>query len=93
MMDHWQEQIDLYEPLTNDALPFKERRDTIVARIKASRWFANDDGDLAIQLEDLANAEDKDDFDEAWESIYDLADSDRVWLNAFAPRSKETTPP
>jgi hypothetical protein len=87
-MARWHEQIDLHEPLNNDALPFTERRDTIVARIKASRWFANDDGDLGILLEDLANAEDEDDFDEAWESIYDLADSDRVWLNAFAPRDE-----
>jgi hypothetical protein len=93
MMARWQEQIDLHEPLNNDALPFKERRDTIVARVKASRWFARDDGDLAILLEDLAGAADEDDFDEVWNGIYDLADSDRVWLNAFAPRSKETTPP
>lgn len=92
-MARWQEQIDLYEPLSNDALPFTERRDTIVARIRTSRWFARDDGDLAILLEDLAGAADEDDFDEAWNGIYDLADSDRVWLNAFAPRSKETTPP
>lgn len=92
-MARWQEQIDLYEPLSNDALPFTERRDTIVARSRASRRFANDDGDLAILLEDLAGAADEDDFDEAWNGIYDLADSDRVWLNAFAPRSKETTPP
>jgi hypothetical protein len=92
-MARWQEQIDLYEPLNNDALPFTERRDTIVARIRASCWFANDDGDLAILLEDLASTTDEDGFNEVWESIYDLADSDRVWLNAFPPHSKETTPP
>jgi hypothetical protein len=92
-MVRWKEQIDLHKPLNNDALPFTERRDTIIARIKASRWFANDDGDLAILLEDLAGAEDEDEFNEVWESIYDLADSDRVWLNAFPPHSKETTPP
>jgi hypothetical protein len=91
-MARWQEQIDLHEPLNNDALPFPERRDTIVAHIRASRWFARDDGDLAILIEDLADAADEDDFDEVWNGIYDLADSSRVWLNAFPPTSKETIP-
>jgi hypothetical protein len=92
-MARWHEHIDLHEPLNNDALPFPERRDTIVARIRASRWFARDNGDLAILLEDLAGAADEDGFNEVWSGIYDLADSDRVWLNAFPPHSKETTPP
>jgi hypothetical protein len=91
-MARWHEQIDLHEPLNNDALPFPERRDTIVARIRASRWFANDAGNLAILLEDLASTTDEDGFNEAWNGIYDLADSSRVWLNAFPPTSKETIP-
>lgn len=89
-MVRWKEQIDLHEPLTNDGLSFTERRDTIVARIKASCWFANDDGDLSILLEDIAATENEDDFNDVWDDIYDLADTDRVWLNSFPSAQRGT---
>ena len=68
----------------NDDLTFIEKRDAIVARIKATRWHKDADphefDGLVDIVENLATEESADDFDYWWGELYDLADRDRVWI-------------
>ena len=78
----WAHHISLEDVFHNDDLSFTEKRDAIVARIRASSWYKGYDetGDMSEIVEDLAAATDTDEFDAAWDELYDIADADRVWI-------------
>lgn len=81
----WSNEIDLSGVFHNAEVTFEQRRDAIVARLKASRWYRESDpeigGSVAEIIRDhLAYAEDTDEFDAWWDELYDHADYDRVWL-------------
>lgn len=81
----WDYHINLSDVFHNEAMSFEERRDAIVARLRASRWFtdAEEGGELHQYVEELADTVDGDDFDCPMDAIYDLADTDRVWIATF----------
>jgi len=78
----WAHKVNLADVFHNDGLTFEQRRDTIVSRIRATRWFKDYDeyDDLPQFVEELAGTEDTDEFDGPWDCIYDIADADRVWI-------------
>ena len=57
-------------------LTFLARRDAIVARLRASRW---PEANLTVAelVDELAQAGDEEEFDDAWDALYDEADAAR----------------
>lgn len=81
----WDRKINLSGVFHNDTMTFTERRDAIVRILRASAWMkqrAEQDafGGLAEILDNLAEAEDTEEFDGWWDELYDEADYDRVWI-------------
>ena len=70
----------------NDALTFEQKRDAIVARIRATTRFAGDDqGDELPHVRRGTGPTPRtlSSFDYVWDEIYDIADADRVWMRTF----------
>lgn len=80
----WDHKIDVSLWWRSEA-PFTERRDGIVRAVKRSRWYRQADelSDLYSYVDELADAEDTQHFDQVWDCIYDLADIDRVWIDTL----------
>jgi hypothetical protein len=77
----WKYTVNLRDIWRNEAMPFEQRRDKIVARIRASAWYRNRaEGILFDLVDELADAADIPAFDQVWSAIYDEADADRAWL-------------
>lgn len=80
----WAETISLRDVFHNDDLTFEERRDTIVRRLRASRWIRQRDTDgfdeLGEIVDNLADADTVREFDGWWAELYDHADRDRIWI-------------
>jgi hypothetical protein len=74
----WKRTVNLKGVWRNEAMTFEERRDAIIGRIRESGWQSED---LDNAIDELAEAEDADDFNEVWDLIYDLADEERVWID------------
>jgi hypothetical protein len=81
-MPTWRTTIDLADVFHDEDRSFPQRRDEIVSRIHASGW-AHDNTDVAALLDELADAQTEEEFNDAWDLIYDEADFDRVWLATF----------
>jgi hypothetical protein len=79
----WEHKIRLGDVWQDEELDFEQRRNKIVARIRASAWFKGygEFDDLPQIVEELSGIEDADGFDEVWDSLYDIADYDRVWID------------
>lgn len=80
----WAHTVDLRDVFHSDTLSFTERRNAIVRILRATQWVkdadrAEMDGLFDIVVE-LAAAEDVEEFDGWWDELYDLADTDRVWI-------------
>jgi hypothetical protein len=90
----WHPTLRLGDIFHDDDMPFEAKRDEIVRRIKAQKFWNPDDFELSDTMEGLEEAEDANEFDEAWADFYDWADAHRVWVETFAPAdvSRETTP-
>jgi hypothetical protein len=58
---------------------FEQRRDAWATALKNSTW-TSDDSILKSLIDDLADAENAEEFDFTLDEIYDLADADRVWI-------------
>lgn len=71
-------------PSTLRGLPWQERRDAIARSLRASSWFKGHDEveDLPQFVDELADAESAKHVDQVMREIYDLADADRVWIEA-----------
>lgn len=68
-----------------EELGLEEAARQVAARIRESGWrgitpYPNYFDDLVAYLEKPDNLGD---FNARWDELYDLADSDRVWLNTF----------
>lgn len=81
----WAHKINLADVFHNDGMTFEQKRDAIVARIRATTWFKgySEYDDLPMFIGELAGVEDVEDFDAIWEQVYDVADYDRVWIATF----------
>lgn len=84
----WAGRLNVGDLFHNDDLTFIEKRDAIVARIKATRWYKDADPHqwegLHDVVENLATEESPDDFDYWWDQLYDIADVDRIWIETIA---------
>ena len=78
----WDRKLRLADVFHNDDLTFEQKRDAIVARIRATRWFKGygEYDDLPQFVEELADTQSPREFDGPWSCIYDIADYDRVWI-------------
>lgn len=81
-MTPWLLTIDLKDVFHNEDLPFEQKRDEIVRRIRATGWHG-DHPWLEEIVDNLAESEDENDFDSWWDELYDVADIDRVWIATF----------
>jgi hypothetical protein len=83
----WDRYVRLADVFHNEAMSFEERRDAIVARLRASQWLREehpDEGDELHQfIEELGDARNNDEFRGPWDEIYDIADVERVWISTF----------
>jgi hypothetical protein len=78
----WHLKIDLSQIWQSGLLDFDEKRDRIVEVIKASDWRALTPYPDTFD-EYVANVEKSEhvgEFDAAFDVLYELADSDRVWI-------------
>lgn len=82
-MAHWEYKLRLKDIWHDEDMPFEEKRDEIVRRINASRFWTEDDYHLTCAVDGLESAVDLDDFDDAWNDFYDWADDVRVWVETF----------
>ncbi len=86
-MPHWNEKIQLADVWKNDDLGFTVQRDEIVKRVKASHWYQNRDSagcdERGEAVDNLAEAENFDEFNNWWNELYDYFDADRVWIALF----------
>lgn len=79
----WEYTINLADVFHNDDMTFEQRRDAIVSRIRNSGWPSTGSYTLRQLVDELAEAQDTDEFDGPWDLIYDEADADRVWIQTF----------
>jgi len=81
-MPVWALRVNLADVFRAGDLPYAERRDTIVDRLRASAWLRQlDEPDPVAELvDDLAQARDEEEFDLVFDLLYDYADADRVWI-------------
>lgn len=78
-MKQWKYTLRLGDLFHNDALTFEEKRDRMVARMKAQPWWNKFDDETWLG-HDLATAADVDEWDEYWDLFYDWADTERIWV-------------
>jgi hypothetical protein len=79
-MPRWKHHLRLKDVFYNEDLTFEQRRDEIVRRIRAARWFVEDADYATTLLEQLEFARDEAEFDGWWNEFYDYADAERVWI-------------
>jgi hypothetical protein len=77
-MPTWRHTLKLADIFHDDATPFEQKRDEIVRRIKAAEFYSPDNFKPSDVMEGLEQAEDIDDFDDAWADFYDYADRERI---------------
>lgn len=81
----WKHKVDLSDVWADESLTFEQRRDAIVRRLRAGAWTRYDlEGTLDCLLDELAEAENEDDFNAVWAWVYDWADADkRLWIDLW----------
>jgi hypothetical protein len=79
----WVDQINLADVFHSRALTFKQRRNIVVERIKASDWYRWNGADFRRTIAKLAKTRTPEAFDVVWNAVYDYADVDRVWIATF----------
>ena len=82
-MPTWKYKLQLADVWRNDDLTFIERRDEVVRRIKDSQFWDEDDTELYDIVDELADTDTPDYFDQVWDAFYDWADAERVWVATF----------
>lgn len=76
----WKHKLDLRDIFHSEAHTFTNRRDIIVARIQRSKFWDEDDDELTALTEELADAEDAEQFNSPWDALYDWFNANRVWV-------------
>lgn len=95
-MANWKHKLDVSDVFHNDEMTLIEKRDAVVARLKVGPWVPTEDEDpsdeFILLIEELAEVEDEQSFNEVWAAVYDWADEGhRLWLNVwttFAPPAR-----
>jgi hypothetical protein len=82
-MARWDHKLHLGDVWRNEEMSFEQRRDAVVARIRAAQFYDDLDIELSCIVDDLATAEDVRQFDHDWDRFYDWADMARVWVATF----------
>lgn len=80
-LNRWTHRLHLGDVFHNDDMTFEARRGAIVRRIKAARFYSDDNWTLWSVVDELADTTDPEDFDNVWDAFYDWADSNRVWVD------------
>jgi hypothetical protein len=78
-MNGWSKTLDLGDIFHADK-PFPEKRDAMVTRIRA---LDPNDAELDDIADELADAQDGDEWDRVWAWFYDWADYNRVWIRTL----------
>jgi hypothetical protein len=79
--NHTLQLADLFDRDTGDG-PFAYR-DEIVRRIKASKFWNEDETELIEIVDELEDTDTPEYFDLVWDAFYDWADANRVWVATF----------
>ena len=76
-MPNWKKRLDLSDVFHNDALPFEQKREAIVQRLRLAHL-----GPTATALIDaIEHTSDVDTFDEQFDRLYDWADQGhQLWI-------------
>ena len=81
----WKETIHGWgKVIEDDSLEYAEKQSRLVALLRNSPWFKDqaegEDSGLAMAVMDLEDSPDEEAADQALWEIYNLADSDLIWL-------------
>ena len=82
-MANWKHRLQLGDIFHSDEIPFEQKRDEIVKRIKAAKWFDANDFTLEEIVEGIHQSPDTEEFDGWWDEFYDWADRNRVWVDIW----------
>lgn len=79
-MPEWKETI--IARCVDDESAFEANRDAFAAALAASQWFKDSEeyGDVWQAWDEIKDAETVERFDQCLAAIYDMADSDRIWI-------------
>lgn len=80
-MTHWNEVIDLSGPWNSED-SYRVKRDQIVSILRGSDWI-RESPELEALVDDLEGCRIITDFVWVFDSVYNLADRDRVWLKTW----------
>lgn len=81
-VNRWHLSIELDDLFGDPERPAMERRAEIAERLRASKWTAiSTDPSRLRWLIDKFEEADVHDADVWWNGLYDMADTDRVWLD------------
>lgn len=76
----WKHRLDLRDIFHSEAHGFINRRDIIVARVQRAKFWTEDDAELIALTEELSESRNADEFNSAWEALYDWFHANRVWV-------------
>ena len=87
-VNQWMYHVDIRDIWKAPDLSLEKQRDLIVARLQSSKWYldsiAEDPNcDLMYAVDELGETNEEDWFNWVWDTIYDIADADRCWINIF----------
>lgn len=82
-MARWKHTLYLKDVFHDDDMTLEQRRDAIVARIKAAPFWHGGEWELADIVDELADVDTPSYFDAVWNAFYDWADANRVWVETF----------
>lgn len=84
-MPAWNLTVKLSPLWHEEGITFPSRRDGLVKLIQESGWrdLTGDRGEFDLLIEELAETESAGSFDAVFKDLYDLADSDRVWIETY----------
>lgn len=78
----WSRRIDVKSVWNDEDLEGPDKFKAVAAIVKASGWSQESEY-VAEIVDNLADAEDDDEFNNWWDALYDEADRDRVWIGTF----------
>lgn len=81
-MPRWYETVNLRDIFYDETISYESRRNKIVEKIKASRWYklSGSDSWLHEVVDELRDSGTNREFNRWWSAFYDIADEDRIWI-------------
>jgi hypothetical protein len=83
-MRTWLLRLDVSDIFRNEDIPLRQRFAEIARRVRALNPLDSYLQEIAERIED---AQDVDEFDEAWDEFYDWADHERCWVETHSPQA------